>query len=131
MGYDNCINMHLTNDLEGPLATQNSQLRLYAIKCPTNHIAPRIVSEKISRPRWFDALFASPSALAQWENSIYANDDKDDQISTNQVDEIVVPESGLGDVYSCGRARSTGSIKTPSRKSASSAVQARIPGVVI
>ncbi|EDN09057.1 predicted protein [Histoplasma mississippiense (nom. inval.)] len=63
----------------------------------------KIVSEKISRPRWFDALFASPSALAQWENSIYANDDKDDQISTNQVDEIVVPESGLGDVYSCGR----------------------------
>ncbi|EGC42158.1 conserved hypothetical protein [Histoplasma capsulatum var. duboisii H88] len=69
MGFDNWINMHLTNDLEGPLATQNSQLR-----------HPRTVG-----------------------NSIYANDHEDDEISTKQVDEIVVPEPGSGGVYSCGR----------------------------
>ncbi|PGH28501.1 hypothetical protein GX50_08759 [[Emmonsia] crescens] len=33
----------------------------------------------------------------------YADDDKDDEIGTEQVEDIVIPESGSGDVYSCGR----------------------------
>ncbi|OJD26366.1 hypothetical protein ACJ73_02251 [Blastomyces percursus] len=33
----------------------------------------------------------------------YADDDKDEEITPDQVDEIVIPESGSGDVYSCGR----------------------------
>ncbi|PGH07837.1 hypothetical protein GX51_01547 [Blastomyces parvus] len=64
MGYSKWINLHLTNDLEGPLAVQNAQLL---------------------------------------HGKFYANDDKDDEITPDQVDEIVIPESGSGDIYSCGR----------------------------
>ncbi|OJD10472.1 hypothetical protein AJ78_08531, partial [Emergomyces pasteurianus Ep9510] len=33
----------------------------------------------------------------------YANDDKDDEISPEQVNDILIPESATGDIYSCGR----------------------------
>ncbi|KAL2367742.1 hypothetical protein RJZ57_007890 [Blastomyces gilchristii] len=41
--------------------------------------------------------------LAPYSGKFYTNDNKDEEITPDQVDEIVIPESGSGDIYSCGR----------------------------